>query len=59
MKITSNYNNKSQYSINDIDHEIEEWLTVRDIMVMSAEQALILSWIVKPYSFEDVFWSRK
>lgn len=43
-----------KYSV-ELDTEVEEGLTLRDIMVMAAESVLIKNGTIKPTSFEDAF----
>lgn len=39
----------------NLNTELEEGLTIRDVMVMAAEEAMIKAGIIQPISFNDAF----
>ncbi len=39
----------------NLNTEIEDGLTVRDVMIMSAEEAMIKAGIIRPLSFDEAF----
>ena len=49
------FSEKSKSAAVDLDMEIEEGITVRDAMVMAAEEVLIKNGTIKPISFKDAF----